>query len=122
MMIDTKNYCRFCGCIHNKIHADFEFIMNVDVIAIIDFNFWMRSVTNDIEYVLYTINKNYETLVAPMKFKGLQHYKIIYKDSLGKWNKIILDDLGKFSSIDIYKEEMNINDAFKAVSDKAIML
>ncbi len=127
MKTEKIEFCGYCKFEHSTaFHADIEFMTNYDVLAIIDQNIGNRSVTNDIEYVLWVINKNYSDLIAPLKFGGLQNFRIIYKDSDGYWDKIILDYKGDFVTFSpiVFNDArvIDINIAFKCVSDKAIML
>lgn len=116
------NYCTFCKYTHGKIHADFNYIMNYDVIAIIDNNDG-RSVTNDIEYVLWSIKENYKTLIVLPDF-NLSNFKIIYKDSQGIWDGIKLNKKGDSASFYSLGDPQitDINEAFAKVSEKAIPL
>jgi hypothetical protein len=90
-------YCEFCKFNHEKIHADFNFVRNYDVILIIDLNKGNRSVTNDIEYVLWSIKEYYKTLPFDKNFT-IAKFKIIYRDSTGIWDGIKLDKEGNFKS------------------------
>ncbi len=125
MMIKTIDLDKFHKDKSSSIHAEFEYLKNHDVIAIIDRNGKGKSVTNDIEWVLSQIDLEYKALAKPLKFLGLQHYKIIYKDSMGNWDLIKVDNEGKFIDFRPIKPGKiitDINEAFKNISDKAIPL
>lgn len=84
-----KNYCGYCRINHGKLHADFNFlrINSPRIIIIKDLNKGNKSVTNDVEYVLWYI-KCFLPRMA-------NHY-IIYKDSEGIYDELIIDKDGKF--------------------------
>jgi hypothetical protein len=116
----NSKYCGFCKHEHSDMHANFSFSMNHDVIIILDLDEGNRSVTNDIEFVLWSIIENYETLFKRKGF-NLTNFKIIYKDSLGIFDLVLLKENGEF---DTFKSlnETDINAAIKRISDVAIPL
>lgn len=67
--------------------ADFDFKLGQDAVIIYDLDLGGKSVTNDIENVLKKIK-----LTIPNLFD----FKVIYKDSLGTFDQVIIDEKGDF--------------------------
>lgn len=64
-----------------KRHADFDIIqVEEDRVFIVDMDCGGPSVTNDAEYVAETVSRFYP------------HSRIIYKDSTGQWDEIVITD------------------------------
>lgn len=84
-------YCEFCKYMHGKIHADFEYFNHVVYKAffIIDSNLGNRSVTNDIEYVLWKIKEDCKEQFGLPDY-DLRRFKIFYRDSQKRWDKILI--------------------------------
>lgn len=71
------------------IRSDYEIVcVEEDKIFLVDLDLGNRSVTNDAERVFEEINKN---------FPGR---RIIYRDTLGHWDEIVLDRNGYIGTID----------------------
>lgn len=83
-------YCEFCKREHGDIHADISFLLikneHGSFIVIDDLNKGNRSVTNDIEYVLWAI-KDYYDAEFSTDFP-IDDFKIIYKDSDGVYDQV----------------------------------
>lgn len=62
------------------------------VIEIVDHNLGSMSVTNDIENVLLEISEGLDD------DNQLSENAVIYRDSMGLWDEIILDQVGNFRS------------------------
>jgi hypothetical protein len=84
--------CDFCKTRHDdsNFHADFDIdpYPGLGVILIKDYDEGNRSVTNDIEYVLFQVKE-----IIP----DLTKYRIIYRDSAGMYDGIKHEN-GKFIS------------------------
>ena len=95
-------YCEFCKSKHSDIHANFSFNYLIrspnNWIVIIDKDMGGRSVTNDIEYVVWWLTHHID----------ISKYSFIYRDSMGIYDGIKVKD-GKFLSFypirekDLYK-------------------
>jgi hypothetical protein len=89
-LMGPKIYCDFCKITHGKIHCDFEVttmgLTEGDCIVINDLNKGNRSVTNDIEYVVWWLHNK-----AGLS-KAVDKYKIIYKDSIEFYDRITIKD------------------------------
>lgn len=108
--------CEFCNCTHGDLHADFTFYAIKNnygcFIVINDLNEGNRSVTNDIEYVLWAI-ENYSINDAVEDAGGfrLSDFKIIYLDSTGIYDGVKLNG-EKFLSFYAIQEN-DLEEAFK---------
>ena len=74
--------------------ADYNYGLKDGVVWIEDLDLGNKSVTNDIENVLNTINIASED--------NLEGMKIVYKDSMGIWDGVIFKKQGERSIITIY--------------------
>jgi hypothetical protein len=70
-----------------NFRADYEYTVDEDaaIIAIVDLDLGNKSVTNDMENVLDDIK---------LKLGTLSGFSVIYKDSLGRWDGVRLDEKG----------------------------
>ncbi len=111
-------FCDFCNQKHiDKLHADFSFGRMHDVIYILDHNEGNRSLTNDIEYALWSINKEYQRLFFIERFK-LKNTKVIYRDSEGYFDEVVLDDKGCFKAFRSLGGVKSIDEAVIALDFK----
>lgn len=70
----------------NKLRAVYSCTTYGDVIAIID-HCQGKSVTNDAESVIADLAARFD----------LSKYRVIYKDSLGTWDQLLVDRTGHFA-------------------------
>ena len=96
----TKKICEWCKINQHNVclHADFKVCPAYltskmqSFIVIHDLNLGSKSVTNDIEYVLWWIKS---TAKNPTLFKKAY---IIYKDSEGIFDEVLTDEQGQFKA------------------------
>lgn len=100
-----NRYCEFCKLYHGKLHADFFYsTLYSNFVVIFDKNTsGHRSVTNDAEYVLWEINRNYKEIV---------NCYVIYKDSNNIYDEIIINYKVRFVEF----KSLNEMDVVKAVN------
>lgn len=72
--------------------ADYDYSINGNILVITDLNFGRMSVTNDIEYVIAEINTTLKTNGEP----SISNYKVVYQDSEGVFDGIIINDKDEF--------------------------
>lgn len=82
--------------IMNKMNrSDYEIVcVQEDKIFLVDLDLGNKSVTNDAENVVEEINKNF-----PDK-------RIIYRDTLGVWDEIVIDRRRSYAEFAPYTEEL----------------
>lgn len=66
----------------------------VQVLEIIDLDLGKMSVTNDIENVVMSIDLELDKAFGGNVSVG--DYAVIYRDSTGAWDEVVLDDVGNF--------------------------
>lgn len=109
----NNEYCDFCKQAHGELHADVSFGLIKNelgmFLVIDDLNEGNKSVTNDVEYVLWAVKKYYDKEFST-DFP-LSDFKIIYLDSMGIYDGIKLQE-GKF--LCFYPiQEKDLEEAFK---------
>jgi len=70
----------------DTLRSDYTYTVRGNVIAIIDLNRGSRSVTTDIENILDDIRRALD--------RDLSGYAVIYRDSMGNWDGVRIDDKG----------------------------
>lgn len=68
-------------------HADFDYYMIDDVIVVYDLDQGNCSVTNDVDHVLETLKNAIPDITSK---------KIVYRDSMGIFDEIVVDHLARF--------------------------
>jgi hypothetical protein len=109
-------YCDYCKKEHPPIHADFDLDRLGDVIWIRDLNLGNRSVTNDVEYVLWFIQEYPNRIGWYNPSFNIADFKIVYKDTDGRYDGIRLKDK-KFDGF-YPLTTRNLIEAIKAVGGK----
>jgi hypothetical protein len=70
----------------NKVRAVYSRIVHGDVIAIVDHDIG-KSVTNDAENVIADLAADFD----------LSKYQVIYRDTRGIWDQLLIDRAGRFA-------------------------
>ena len=68
-------------------HADFDYEVVNDVVAFFDLDLGNNSVTNDIHYTLEILKSRVDNLAQK---------KIIYRDSMGIFDEVVINENGAF--------------------------
>jgi hypothetical protein len=79
--------------IKNKLRAVYSTTIHGDVIAIID-HCLGKSVTNDAESVIADLAARFD----------LSKYRVIYRDSMGTWDQLLVDRTGHFAGFSSLNE------------------
>lgn len=77
----------------NNLRAVYSCTVHGDVIAIVDHN-QGKSVTNDAENVIADLAARFD----------LSRYRVIYQDSLGTWDQLLVDSTGHFAGFSSLNE------------------
>jgi hypothetical protein len=77
----------------NKLRAVYSRAVHGDVIAIVDLC-GGKSVTNDVENVIADLEAQFD----------LSKYRVIYRDTRGIWDQILVDRLGRFAGFSAINE------------------
>lgn len=77
----------------NNLRAVYSCTIHGDVIAILDHN-QGKSVTNDAENVIADLAARFD----------LSRYRVIYRDSLGTWDQLLVDSTGHFAGFSSLNE------------------
>jgi hypothetical protein len=78
----------------NKFHAEFDYVIDGNIIIITDLNYGGKSVTNDIENVIRDISMDLKRESGC----GICNYKIIYQDSQGMFDEVLVNEKGEFKN------------------------
>lgn len=76
----------------NKFHAQFDYVIDDNILIITDLNYGGKSVTNDVENVIHSINLDLQRESGV----NISHYKILYQDSDGGFDSIVVNERGEF--------------------------
>lgn len=79
--------------VKNNLRAVYSCTIHGDVIAIFDHN-QGKSVTNDAENVIADLAARFD----------LSRYRVIYRDSLGTWDQLLVDSTGHFAGFSSINE------------------
>lgn len=77
----------------NNLRAVYSCTIHGDVIAIVD-HCQGKSVTNDAENVIADLAARFD----------LSRYRVIYRDSLGTWDQLLVDSTGHFAGFSSLNE------------------
>jgi hypothetical protein len=81
--------------VRNRARAAYDVTFRDNIVIVVDRNEGRKSVTNDAENVIADLRKLYDLTACQA---------VIYRDSRGIWDRLLIDDQGRFAGFSALNE------------------